>query len=90
MVTDRGGAGGNGNLDGSVDMTFDPGINGPNGTINAIATGGDGSVFIGGDFNNGPILRSAMFGSLFLPVVGRSWACWVGLRLLGLRSLGRT
>jgi uncharacterized delta-60 repeat protein len=38
------------NANGSVDQSFDPGTNGPNGTVNAITISPDGSMFIGGDF----------------------------------------
>jgi len=39
------------NPDGSLDQGFDPGTNGPNGTVNAIAVAADGSCYIGGDFS---------------------------------------
>jgi uncharacterized repeat protein (TIGR01451 family)/uncharacterized delta-60 repeat protein len=38
------------NPDGTVDPSFDPGPNGPNGTINAVAVNPDGTIYIGGDF----------------------------------------
>jgi uncharacterized delta-60 repeat protein len=48
------------NSDGSVDLSFDPGTNGPNGTIYALAQGLNASIYIGGDFNsvNGLARRS--------------------------------
>ncbi|HEV2390904.1 MAG TPA: Calx-beta domain-containing protein [Verrucomicrobiae bacterium] len=48
------------NTDGSVDPSFDPGTNGPDGTVNAIALAPDGSMYIGGDFSdvNGLFRRS--------------------------------
>ena len=38
------------NTDGTLDATFDPGVNGPNGTIWAVVVQSDGKIVIGGEF----------------------------------------
>jgi uncharacterized repeat protein (TIGR01451 family)/uncharacterized delta-60 repeat protein len=49
------------NADGSLDSSFDPGTNGPNGTVNAIAVAPDGTIYIGGDFTSvGGLARSSV------------------------------
>lgn len=40
------------NTDGSLDATFDPGVNGPNATVWALALQSDGKVLIGGEFTS--------------------------------------
>ncbi|HWQ92496.1 MAG TPA: Calx-beta domain-containing protein, partial [Clostridia bacterium] len=39
------------NEDGSVDASFDPGVNGPNGLVNALVLGSGGQVIIAGEFS---------------------------------------
>ncbi len=67
------------NADGSVDSTFNPGTNGPNNTIYALALTAAGGVIIGGDFSEvgglprGGIARLKSDGTLdstFAPLLG--------------------
>lgn len=49
------------NPDGTLDPTFDPGLNGINGTVYALALTADGSMYIGGDFTtNGGLYRRSV------------------------------
>ena len=67
------------NTDGSLDATFDPGTNGPNGIIRALAITPSGQVYIGGEFTlvNGlarphiaMLEANGVVSTNFAPVVG--------------------